>query len=193
MPRITAGTVAEHRAAQRSALVEAARSLLAEHPGRAPSLGEVAARAGLARPSVYQYFKSSDDLFDAVVADMFPRWSRRLDAAMRTANTPAERVLAYVDANLRLVADGEHALARSLAEMASPLPQDGEHERHRALVEPLIDALTDLGARDPGTTADLINAVVYSVANLIESGTSLRVARTRAHELLVPYLDANTD
>ena len=193
MPRIKADTVVAHRAAQRGALIEAARALLAENPGRAPSLAAVGARAGLARPSVYQYFKSSDDLFEAVVADMFPRWSRRLDEAMRTATTPGERVLAYVDANLRLVADGEHALARSLAAMAASTSGDGEHERHRTLVQPLIDALRDLGARDPGTTADLINAVVYSVANLIESGTSLRVARTRAHELLVPYLDSRSE
>jgi AcrR family transcriptional regulator len=187
LPRIKAATVAENRVAQRAALIEAARELLAERPDRAPSLTEVAARAEMARPTVYQYFASGADLFDAVVADLFPRWSRRLDSAMRGARTPGERVLAYVDANLRLVADGEHAIARSLATFASS-SFDVNGDRHATLVKPLTDALRDLGARDPETTADMINGIVYTASHLIESGTSLRTARARAHELLDPYV-----
>lgn len=71
MPRIQAPTVAEHRAAQHRALVDAARQILAE-TGRPPTLARVAARAGLARPSLYQYFRSAEDLLNAVVEDVFP-------------------------------------------------------------------------------------------------------------------------
>lgn len=193
MPRIKAATVAEHRAAQRAALVEAARALLAERPGRAPTLAEVAARAGMARPSAYQYFASSADLFDAVVDDLFPRWARRVDAAMRKATTPGERVLAYVDANLRLVADGEHAIASSLASVAPPSFGETNEARHAELVAPLVDALGELGATDPQATAELVNAVVYSASRMIESGTAAGVARARAHELLAPFVEATAD
>ncbi|WP_406673984.1 helix-turn-helix domain-containing protein [Nonomuraea sp. N2-4H] len=80
MPRIQAPTVAEHRAAQRRALLDAAREILAE-TGRPPTLARVAERAGLARSSLYQYFRSSGDLLNAVVEDVFPAgrrgWQRR--------------------------------------------------------------------------------------------------------------------
>ena len=189
MPRIKAATVAEHRVAQRAVLIEAAREILAERADRAPSLTEVAARAGMARSTVYEYFGSGAELFDAVVADLFPRWAKRLESSMRSARSPGERVLAYVDANLRLVADGEHAIARSLAAVdGSAFDADGD--THASLVEPLVDALRDLGAPDPEATAELVTAVVYSASHMIESGTSLRTARSRAHELLAPYVAA---
>ncbi|MEK8226875.1 helix-turn-helix domain-containing protein [Oerskovia sp. M15] len=71
MPRISAPTVAEHRAAQMRVLLDAARSLLAE-TGRPPTFSALAERAGLARPSLYQYFRSADDLLLAMVEDVFP-------------------------------------------------------------------------------------------------------------------------
>ncbi len=104
MPRIDAPTVVEHRAAQRRALLDAAHALLSEAPGPAAGgLGEVAAKAGLARSSAYHYFRSREDLLSAVVEDMFPRWNDKIVEAMAGADDP---VWAYVEANLQLVADG---------------------------------------------------------------------------------------
>ena len=77
MPKIQAATVVEHHAAQRAALLDAARALLSEGPTtEAPSLADVAARAGLARSSAYSYFSSREDLLNALAADTFPRWTR---------------------------------------------------------------------------------------------------------------------
>ncbi|MFC7759986.1 TetR/AcrR family transcriptional regulator [Catellatospora bangladeshensis] len=121
MPRIQAATVAEHRSLQRRALLDAARDILASGAPEAPSLSAVAQRAGLARPSVYQYFRSREDLLEAVIADMFPRWSAFVGERMDGAPGAAEQVLAYADANLELVAQGEHAVMRGLA-MAAPGP-----------------------------------------------------------------------
>ncbi len=137
MPRIQAPTVAEHRAAQHRALLDAARQILAE-TGRPPTLARVAARAGLARPSLYQYFRSAEDLLNAVVQDVFPRWSARVTAAMDAATTPADRVLAYVLTNFELITEGEHALATVLAR--------GRTRRHRRRTEPRHAPAT------PGTT-----------------------------------------
>ncbi|MFF4812520.1 TetR/AcrR family transcriptional regulator [Micromonospora chersina] len=189
MPRISAPTVAEHRAAQHRALLDAARAILAEDSGQAPSLAAVASRAGLARSSIYEYFRSREDLLDAVVADVFPRWSARVSDAMAAAGTPGDRVLAYVDANLRLVADGEHAVARALAAVAQ-----GQHleassrTMHEQLAIPLIEALTALGLPDPATTAEMINSIVYAASRLIESGGEPAAIRERAGELLAPFL-----
>lgn len=174
MPKISAATVVEHRAAQRRALLDAARDLLAEAPDRAPALGDVAMRAGLARSSVYHYFGSRDDLLRAVVEDMFPRWNARIAAAMNTVADPAERILAYIDVNLRLVADGEHAIVGVLATFAPQAFTDERmHALHQELVLPLLEALREQGRPDPELTAEFINALVYKGTELIESGRSL--------------------
>ncbi|ANZ27465.1 TetR family transcriptional regulator [Rhodococcus sp. WB1] len=185
MPKISAATVAEHRATQLRALLDAAHALLTESPERPPSLGEVAARAGLARSSVYHYFRSREDLLRAVVEDMFPRWNAKVIAAMDEAGDPAGRVLAYVDANLRLVAEGEHALVGALATVT---PQAFTDERmqtlHRELVLPLAEALREHGTTHPELAAELVGAVVHKGTELIESGRNLEEVRRAVRDLL---------
>ncbi|MEV8638988.1 TetR/AcrR family transcriptional regulator [Streptosporangium sp. NPDC051023] len=187
MPRIQAATLAEHRAAQHRALLDAARAILAE-TGRPPTLSGVAARGGLARPSVYQYFRSAEDLLVAMVEDVFPRWSERVAKAMDAAAGPGERVLAYVRANFELVAEGEHALATALAEVA---PSDTVAEKTRAmhgqLLEPLVEALRDLGVDDASSTAEMVNAVVHAGSRMIESGAGPENVWECARALLEPF------
>jgi AcrR family transcriptional regulator len=189
VPKIQAATVVEHRARQRRAILDAARAILAEGRPEPPSLAAVAARTGLARPSIYQYFKSSADLLDAVIADMFPRWSQYVTRRMRRATTAGDRVLAYVAANLHLVAKGEHAIIRGLAMTApSEILATRSRELHQHLQIPLLEALADHGAPDPSGTAELIQAIVFRASRMIEDGTSETKARTLARELLEPYL-----
>lgn len=191
MPKIQAPTVAEHRAAQRAALLDAARALLSEETERAPSLAAVARRAGLARSSVYAYFKSRDDLLDALIVDTFPRWSAYVRQQMGKARTPGDRVLAYVNANLRLVARGDHALARALAATGrTDALANSSRLLHDELQTPLRAALADHGAYDPDRTAELIQSLVYSLSQMIEDGLAERAARRLARELLAPYLNS---
>ncbi|WP_433498307.1 TetR/AcrR family transcriptional regulator [Sphaerimonospora sp. CA-214678] len=191
MPRIQAPTVAEHRAAQHRALLDAAREILAE-TGRPPTLTRVAARAGLARPSLYQYFRSPEDLLIAVVEDVFPRWSARVAAAMDAAATPADRVLAYVLTNFELITEGEHALATVLAKVApGDAVAEQTHAMHRQLLEPLVEALRQLGVPTVPETAEMINAIVFAGSRLIESGTDLQTTWESARALLEPFVHAS--
>lgn len=189
MPRINAPTVGEHRAAQQRALLDAAREVLAEGATEIPSFGEVAARAGLARSSMYQYFKSRQHLLDALIEDAFPRWSARVAAAMADADDPAERVLAYIDANLNLVAEGEHAIATALAQIA-PGPELDAKSRamHDDLYTPLSDALTDLGVQDAAVMSELINAVLHAATRQVERGEDVEHVRRTAADLVRPFV-----
>ncbi|EOM76766.1 TetR/AcrR family transcriptional regulator [Rhodococcus rhodnii] len=185
MPKISAATVAEHHNAQRRALLDAARALLTEAPDRAPGLADVAARAGLARSSAYNYFRSRQDLLAAVVEDMFPRWNERVSAAMAAAGTPQARVLAYVDANIALVVEGEHAVVGALTRLE---PDAVSRERmaalHGELAEPLTAALRDGGSANPRAAAALVNAVVHSATVLLESGEPPATVRAAVRETL---------
>lgn len=191
MPKIQAATVAEHRAAQRRAILDAARELLAEGGTEAPGLAAVAERTGLARPSVYRYFRSREDLLEAVIADSFPRWSTSVAERMGGLDDPGARVLAYVDANLHLVAVGEHAVVRGLAAVV-PGERLAEDSRilHEQLRVPLTEALVDHGADDPEGMSDLIQSIVLAASRMIESGAQEAHVRALTHQLLEPYLRA---
>lgn len=189
MPRISAATVAEHRASQQRALLDAAHELLKEK-AEAPTMAEVAARAGLSRPSVYQYFASRQDLLQALVRDTFPRWTERVTGAMAAAPTDAERVMAYAVANVDLVAEGAHAVGSALATLASGAELDEQAMRmHRQLQEPLIETLAKLGVEDPVSLAEMINSVVHAGTRLLESGQTLEQVYAHLRLLLGPFVN----
>lgn len=172
MPKISAATVAEHREVQTRALLDAARNIFAE-TGNRPTLADVAARAGLARSSVYQYFKSADDLLMAVVDDIFPRWQTLIEEEMSGAKTPGERIVTYVYANLKLVDNGEHAIATALHK-AEPAHANSERamRMHHLIGLPLLEALEDAGVENVEVSSSLITGVLSTAANLLEKGTA---------------------
>ena len=76
MPRITEATVAAHRAAQLTRLIDAAYEIAAEEGAEAVTLASVATRAGLARSSLYGYFGSRDELIGRSLDMLVPEsWS----------------------------------------------------------------------------------------------------------------------
>ena len=189
MPRISASSVAEHRAQQEAAILAATRELLAEGQADVPSLAEVARRAGMARPSIYQYYSSREELLDAVIGEMFPRWSAYVTGRMAAEADPGARAMTYVEANLHLVALGDHAIVSGLAR-AGRGEAMAEQSRvlHDQLRTPLVAALAEYGADDPDALAELVQSVVYAGSRMIESGMSERKARALVRSLLGPYL-----
>lgn len=170
MPRIGAATVAEHREQQRRALLHAARAILAE-TGSVPRMGAVAARAGLARSSVYQYFDSADGLLQAVVADVFPDWAGHVLDKVAAARDPAGRVWAYVEANVDLLVGPEGAVARAVAKVVEPaVLLSPMQEFHLRLQEPVRQALRDLGEPEPDAVAEMIDALIQQSSRATEAG-----------------------
>ncbi len=186
MPRINAATVAEHRALQRRAVLDAARDLLAE-TGQAPSLAEVGKRAGLARSSVYEYARSRDDLMAAVVADVFPGWADRIRTAIAQAPTPAEKVWAYVESNVAFFSGSEQRVARALGSVVDPAILHGPmQEFHTALQEPLREALRELGDPAPDAVADLVDAMLLSATSQLRGAQHPEVGIDDREAALAP-------
>ncbi|MCD6639753.1 MAG: TetR/AcrR family transcriptional regulator [Nocardioides sp.] len=198
MPRIEAPTVAEHHARQRRALLDAARALLAE-TGEAPSMAATGRRAGLARSSVYQYFASSEELLQAVVADVFPAWAEDVRRRVEAAPTPGEQVWAYVVANVDLFASSEQAVAQALSRVVDPQLLHGPMRTfHHQLQVPLRQALTRLGEPDVAEVAATIDAMIVSAARPGEADCRSEVASrdaalSRLRRLLGGYLGLPAD
>ncbi|MFD4183407.1 TetR/AcrR family transcriptional regulator, partial [Rhodococcus sp. NPDC058514] len=119
----------------------------------------------------------------------YPGCWARVVRGLGEAGARDQRVLAYVRANLDLVAEGEHAIAASIASIA---PREAIAESsaamHRRLIAPLAAALDELGAQDPTATADLINAVVHAATRQLEQGADVAAVHRRTEELLAPYV-----
>ena len=145
MPQIDAPTVAEHRAQQREALLDAAEAILLADGHGALTFRALGERTGLARNSIYRYFTSRDDLIAALCERDMPRWLEELETAMAAADGRDARIAAFVSTQLRLVAQGSHRMAELLGD--APLGPavrariDALAYRPAALLEP------ELGAR----------------------------------------------
>lgn len=189
MPKISAPTVAEHRDTQVRAILDAAHALLDEH-GKLPALGHVAERAGLARPSLYQYFPSRGDLLLALAADATPRWIASLREAMTRQEDPVEQVQAYFVASIGQLLDGGHLVGELLSAESGLEQASAEQAQrlHDEAVEPLVEALTTLGAEQPEAVAQLLNAVLHAAGGLLTHGMDRDRAQRLLRDLTEPYL-----
>ncbi|GAA2058782.1 TetR/AcrR family transcriptional regulator [Catenulispora yoronensis] len=189
MPKIAAATLAEHQAAQRRALVAAAMETLLADGAAAITPAAVGRRAGLARSSVYQYFPSTAALVAAVIEEAFPPWDAALGAALDGVEAPAARIDAYVEATLRLTAEGHHRAAGAL--LNADLPPEVRRrlaELHRATTEPLSAAVRALGVPEPELTARLLGGLLSAAMAAIEGGADAEVATARVKALLAGEL-----
>ncbi|MGX1272629.1 AcrR family transcriptional regulator [Streptomyces phaeoluteigriseus] len=181
MPRIRAASVAEHRSMQRAALLDVARSLLSEGGTEALTFPALAERTGLARSSVYEYFRSRAAVVEELCEVDFPVWAAEVEAAMAAAEGPEAKVEAYVRRQLALVGDRRH---RAVVAISASELDAGAREKIRAahggLVAMIVEAVGELGHAEPRLAAMLVQGVVDAAVRRIELGVEEPSAVTEA-------------
>lgn len=158
---------------QRAALLDAARSLLSEGGTEALTFPALAQRTGLARSSVYEYFRSRAAVVEELCAVDFPVWAAEVESAMAEAEDAGGRVEAYVRRQLALVGDRRH---RAVVAISAGELDAGARERIRAahggLIAMVVDALRELGHDQPRLAAMLLQGVVDAAVRRLELGAA---------------------
>ncbi|MFC8245494.1 TetR/AcrR family transcriptional regulator [Streptomyces chartreusis] len=165
--------MAEHRSMQRAALLDAARSLLSEGGTEALTFPALAERTGLARSSVYEYFRSRAAVVEELCEVDFPVWAAEVSAAMERADSAEGKVEAYVRKQLGLVGDRRH---RAVVAISASELDAGAREKIRAahggLVAMIVEALAEMGHAEPRLAAMLLQGVVDAAVRRIELGAA---------------------
>lgn len=158
---------------QRAALLDAARTLLSEGGTEALTFPALAERTGLARSSVYEYFRSRAAVVEELCAVDFPVWAAEVSAAMERAETAEGKVEAYVRRQLALVGDRRH---RAVVAISASELDAGAREKIRAahggIVALLGEALMALGHEEPRLAAMLLQGIVDAAVRRIELGAA---------------------
>jgi AcrR family transcriptional regulator len=156
---------------QRTALLGAARDLLADGGMSALTFAAMAERTGLARSSVYEYFRSRGDVVESLAVEDFPAAVADIRGVMLAQPTPERQIAAYVRRQLELVAQPGHRsiLALSVVELDGQA-RDRIRAAHGMLVELVVVALRRLGHPDPRTTAAVLQGAVDGAAKRIDAG-----------------------
>jgi AcrR family transcriptional regulator len=158
---------------QRAALLDAARALLSAGGTDALTFPALAQRTGLARSSVYEYFRSRAAVVEELCSVDFPVWAAEVEAAMASAGTSEEKIEAYVRQQLALVGDRRH---RAVVAISAGELDAGAREKIRAahggLVAMVVEALSALGHEQPRLAAVLLQGVVDAAGRRIELGAA---------------------
>ncbi|MFI8350538.1 TetR/AcrR family transcriptional regulator [Streptomyces sp. NPDC085596] len=167
--------MAEHRSMQRAALLDAARTLLSEGGTEALTFPALAERTGLARSSVYEYFRSRAAVVEELCEVDFPVWAAEVETAMAQEPSAEGKVEAYVRRQLALVGDRRH---RAVVAISASELDAGAREKIRAahggLVAMIVEALAGLGHEQPRLAAMLLQGVVDAAVRRIELGAAER-------------------
>jgi AcrR family transcriptional regulator len=162
---------------QRAALLDAARSLLSEGGTEALTFPALAERTGLARSSVYEYFRSRAAVVEELCAVDFPVWAAEVSAAMEREPAAEGKVEAYVRQQLALVGDRRH---RAVVAISASELDAGAREKIRAahggLVALIVEALSELGHAEPRLAAMLVQGIVDAAVRRVELGVEEPVA-----------------
>ena len=173
MPKIEAGTVAEHRAMREQQVLKASADLLVDGGPQALTPAAVAKRAKISRTAVYHYYPSSADLLIGALEHLMEIAVTEIDDAVAASDpAPMAKIEAYVRASLQTAATGYCAglVDPSLIPEAHRGTIGAWHER---MLAPLKDVAHDCKAPDATLAAQLVQGMIDAAARAVADGADL--------------------
>ena len=157
-----------HRAEKREQIVRAAIETIEEH-GVDVGTGQIAERAGLARPHVYRHFDSKDDLDDAVARAAADALVEAVRPSLSRSGTAPQVIRGVVAASVRWAHEHPNLYRFMAARRQSRALQDARAGETRFLAEVVAAAAAYLRATDTeveppaGVLAGLMGMVDASI------------------------------
>ncbi|MBO1418782.1 TetR/AcrR family transcriptional regulator [Streptomyces sp. FH025] len=178
--------------ATRAKIVEAAADLFARCGVRAVGINEIWRAAGVAKSTLYQHFRSKDEMVAAVLRQRNDQWCARLRALAESREAPTDRVLAVFDLLDNEFADPAYR-GGDLVNVAAEYP-DPDHpvrmairDHKREILRYLAGLAAAAGADAPDKAAALVlmlaDGAVCARVGLGDVGVA-RTAREAAARLL---------
>lgn len=187
--------------ARRRSILAAAEDLFASSGGEVPSVAAVAQRAGLAKGTVYLYFRTKEEIFLALLAWRLGEWMQHMATALRQAPRPltaddvVDAIVGYLVANpiaLRLAVLSHGVLERNIEPDVALAHKREMAEGLRELGAALEAALPRLAAGEGA--ALLLRAFAYIVGlwQVAEPPAAIKQL-IAAEQLKVLQVDFETD
>ena len=147
-----------HHGDLRSALVDAAISVIAERGVRGFSLAEATRRLGVTTAAPYRHFADRDDLLAAVAARALSVFAAMLRDAADTADTPAQRLAVMAGAYVKFAAQ-QRPLFDTIFNLGLDKSRYPELQRACEPVDALLTVVLDVCDGDAATASELADAV----------------------------------
>jgi TetR/AcrR family transcriptional regulator, transcriptional repressor of bet genes len=195
MPKVGMKSIRRHQ------LVEATLELIHEQGVAGTSVSQISARAGLATGMVHHYFADKDALLEATLRELNKRINAQIFERLRRAQTPIERVLAFIDGNVSAISLTPENAAAWLA-FWSQVPYSQQLQRiHNVVARRSHSTLFHALARVMPSNEATIHAKAIAIfidglwlrASVDAGGLSPESARHLAYEFLTRQLGQPLD
>ncbi len=168
------------RQARRAQLLDAALAVFVESGYHAAAMDEIADRAGVSKPVLYQHFPSKLQLYLALLDSACDQILESVGAALRSTTDNEERVVATMGAYLDYVA--RHGGAYRLV-FESDLRQDSEVEKRVRRVETVTSkAIADVVRDSTGLHEAEAHLIATGVVGMAQTAARVWLA----HESTIP-------
>ena len=147
-----------HHGDLRSALVDAAISVIAERGVRGFSLAEATRRLGVTTAAPYRHFTDRDDLLAAVAARALSVFAGMLSDAADAADTPAQRLAVMAGAYVKFAAQ-QRPLFDTIYNSGLDKSRYPELQRACEPVDTLLTVVLDVCDGDAAAASELAGAV----------------------------------
>jgi len=174
MPRIRAENIEAHKELQRREILEATHALLAEGGTADIPLGDVAARVGIGRTTLYEYFRDKDDLIASLVEETLPGVIADLIASIPGGLDTETRLRRLIRATVEFVVD-DPVLGLILHRELPRLSAEAQ-ERVRVALSELSTEMASLYMA--GVTEGRFRAMAPDLAGRFIQETIMSAART---------------
>ncbi len=139
MPKITGGSLEEHRQRTQERIFTALERLLGDHGYDSITLADIAAEASIGRTVMYNYYPDKESLLLEFAGRETEEYQSRLEAALLRSENPVEQLQVFIRMQLRQLTT-QHIAPGSLRAVLT----EAGHRRMMEHVEPLARILRDV-------------------------------------------------
>jgi len=169
MPRIDATSIEEHVRLQTARILDAATALFRERGYGKTDMDDIAHAVGLARNSLYRYYKNKDFILLACVERDMGAFVERMHTLDSLYPDPVQRIGAWLDMQMDLATSPAHATMELMAEIRTDAPELRKRlvELHDAPGNVLHGTVAEIARgkrRDTGLIIALIKGMVEAAA-----------------------------
>lgn len=169
MPRIDAASIEEHVRLQTARILDAATALFRERGYGKTDMDDIAHAVGLARNSLYRYYKNKDFILLACVERDMGAFVERMRTLDSLYPDPVQRIGAWLDMQMDMATSPAHATMELMAEIRTDAPELRKRlmELHDAPGNVLQGTVAEIARgkrRDTGLIIALIKGMVEAAA-----------------------------
>jgi len=193
LPRIDADSIEEHVRVQTARILDAATRLFRERGYRKTDMDDIAHAVGLARNSLYRYYKNKEFILLACVERDMGAFVERMRTLDGLHPDPVSRIGAWLDMQVDMATSPAHATMELIAEIRTDAPELRKRllELHDAPANVLQGAVTEVvrgKRRDAALIIVLIKGMVEAAAGEAmrrENKTAVKRELRRAVERVI--------